>query len=131
MKIGEFSKLTGVSQRMLRYYENEGLLQPIRSVNGYREYDQRSYKLVRHIKNLSDAGIKLEFVKVLLPCLSEKEDIPRFIGCPEVKTVLRGELEKLNTKLEEITESRNAVAKFLDELVLDSSEVEHSDPVSS
>lgn len=39
-KIGEFSKLTQVSTRMLRYYDETGLLKPakIDSLTGYRMY---------------------------------------------------------------------------------------------
>ncbi|WP_244893587.1 MerR family DNA-binding transcriptional regulator [Gilliamella apicola] len=36
MKIGELSKLSQISVRMLRYYEEEGLLSPKRTVSGYR-----------------------------------------------------------------------------------------------
>ena len=39
-KIGEFSKLTQVSTRMLRYYDETGLLKPAKvdSLTGYRMY---------------------------------------------------------------------------------------------
>ena len=38
MKIGELAARTGVSIRSLRYYEQQGLLMPVRNENGYREY---------------------------------------------------------------------------------------------
>ncbi len=38
MKIGELSRRTGVPTRMLRYYEEQGLLRPERADNGYRSY---------------------------------------------------------------------------------------------
>ena len=38
MKIGELSRRTGVPPRMLRYYEQQGLLRPARGQNGYRCY---------------------------------------------------------------------------------------------
>ncbi len=37
MRIGELSRLTGVSVRALRYYEEEGLIRPSRGGNGYRD----------------------------------------------------------------------------------------------
>lgn len=117
MRIGELSKQTGISQRMLRYYEQEGLLEPSRTSAGYREYDEYSVILVRHIRNLSDSGMKLKSIKILLPCISGAESAPKFIGCPEVKATLQKELEKLDLKLKELSESRNVVAGFLQELI--------------
>ena len=117
MRIGELSKQTGISHRMLRYYEQEGLLEPIRTSAGYREYNERSVNLARHIRNLNDSGMKLKSIRVLLPCISGIESSPKFVGCPEVKATLQKELEKLDTKLKELNESRNAVAGFLQELI--------------
>ena len=39
MRIGEVTARTGIPQRMLRYYEEQGLLASERADNGYREYD--------------------------------------------------------------------------------------------
>jgi hypothetical protein len=39
MRIGELRRRTGVSERLLRYYEEQGLLRPQRRPSGYREYD--------------------------------------------------------------------------------------------
>lgn len=117
MRIGELSKQTGVSQRMLRYYEQEGLLAPERSSAGYRVYNRRSISLTRHISNLNEAGMKLKSIKILLPCLSGEKTHPQFVGCPEVKDVLQKELEKLDVKLRELSNSRNAVEGFLHGLI--------------
>jgi DNA-binding transcriptional MerR regulator len=38
MLIGELSRRTGVGAHLLRYYEAQGLLEPGRGANGYREY---------------------------------------------------------------------------------------------
>lgn len=40
MRIGELARRTGVSERMLRYYEQEGLLRPARTTSGYRDYGE-------------------------------------------------------------------------------------------
>ncbi|SFC54170.1 DNA-binding transcriptional regulator, MerR family [Microbulbifer thermotolerans] len=117
MRIGELSKRTGISQRMLRYYEQEGLLEPRRTSTGYREYNDRLVALARHIRNLSNSGIKLKSIKILLPCISGEEGYPQFVGCPEVRATLQKELEKLDLKLKELNDSRNLVAGFLQELI--------------
>lgn len=119
MRIGELSKKTGISQRMLRYYEQEGLIEPTRTSAGYRDYNSNAVVLVRHIRNLNEAGMKLQSIKVVLPCISGEVSAPQFVGCSAVKATLQKELEKINIKLNELTESRNNVAKFLDELIPD------------
>ncbi|MEU6192280.1 MerR family DNA-binding transcriptional regulator [Streptomyces sp. NPDC047061] len=42
MKIGELSHRTGVSTRLLRYYEQQGLLHPSRLPNGYRDFHEHA-----------------------------------------------------------------------------------------
>ncbi|MHC3748651.1 MerR family DNA-binding transcriptional regulator [Stutzerimonas stutzeri] len=56
MKIGELSRRCEVSIRMLRYYEEEGLLKPQRSPSGFREYGPREEQTVERIKLLGSAG---------------------------------------------------------------------------
>ena len=62
MKIGELSRRTGVSVRMLRYYEGEGLLAPQRTASGYRDYGPAEEKTVRRIKMLGAGGMTLETI---------------------------------------------------------------------
>ena len=46
MKIGELSKLSQISIRMLRYYEEAGLLSPKRTVSGYRQFEIEDLSLI-------------------------------------------------------------------------------------
>ena len=64
MKIGELSRRTGVSVRMLRYYEAEGLLAPPRTDSGYRDYGPAEEETVRRIKMLGAAGMTLETIQL-------------------------------------------------------------------
>jgi len=68
-KIGEFSKLVHVSPRMLRYYEQNGLLQPaeIDRFTGYRQYTAVQIPLLSRIIELRDMGFGIEDIKTLLP----------------------------------------------------------------
>ena len=40
MRIGELSERTGTPRRLLRYYEEQGLITPRRCANGYRDYSE-------------------------------------------------------------------------------------------
>ncbi|WP_444900982.1 MerR family transcriptional regulator [Microbulbifer sp. SSSA007] len=119
MRIGELSKITGISQRMLRFYETEKLITPARSKAGYREYSKEDIKLIKNIKILNESGIKLKTIKELLPCIESEHSIPRFYGCPAVKASLQIELEKLDEKIVQLTQSRNALAQYVGDLLPD------------
>ena len=68
MKIGELSERTGASPRSLRYYEQQGLLAPDRSSNGYREYPSNAVATVETIRALLDIGLPSTLVREVLPC---------------------------------------------------------------
>ena len=47
MNLAKVSELTKVSPRMLRYYENLGLIQPHRTSNNYRSYTQKDIENIK------------------------------------------------------------------------------------
>ena len=57
MRIGELSERTGTPRRLLRYYEEQGLLVPDRTPNGYRDYAERTVDRVLQIRGLLEAGL--------------------------------------------------------------------------
>lgn len=68
LKIGDFSKLTHVSVRMLRYYDSQGLLKPsaIDSVTGYRMYSAEQVPELQKIIMLRDLNFGVAETKELL-----------------------------------------------------------------
>ena len=68
LKIGEFSRLTRVSVRMLRHYDQLGLLQPahIDAQTGYRYYSIRQLPRLNSILALKELGLSLEQIGPLL-----------------------------------------------------------------
>ncbi|MDH6402510.1 DNA-binding transcriptional MerR regulator/predicted transcriptional regulator YdeE [Enterococcus sp. PF1-24] len=67
-KIGEFSKITQVSIRMLRYYDETGLLKPARidEVNNYRFYDNEQISRLNRILFLRHFGFQVAEIKDFL-----------------------------------------------------------------
>ena len=61
LKIGEFSKLSRVSIRMLRHYDDIGLLKPaeIDDFTGYRYYREEQLFAIGRITSLKDMGFAL------------------------------------------------------------------------
>jgi DNA-binding transcriptional MerR regulator len=73
MCIGAPSRRTGVSIRLLRYYEEQGLLQPAREPSGYREYREDDVGAVRNIRTLLAAGLSTHTIAEMLPCMVDDE----------------------------------------------------------
>ena len=63
MKIGDLARCTGVSVRMLRFYESQGLLTPARNAAGYRLYDEKDAAQVAKIRLLQKAGLALKDIR--------------------------------------------------------------------
>ena len=58
--IGAAAKASGISRKMIRYYEEIGLLpEPIRSDSGYRHYSSDSIQQLIFIKHAKDLGFSL------------------------------------------------------------------------
>lgn len=67
MRIGEASRLSGVSAKLIRYYEGTGLLSPAgRDANGYREFDDRNVHELRFIKRARTLGFPVKQIVELL-----------------------------------------------------------------
>jgi DNA-binding transcriptional MerR regulator len=112
MKIGEVAERTGVSARLIRYYEQQGLLEAPRAPNGYRTYAEHHADRVDRIAGLVQAGIPTRLVKVLLEaedaCAREEPTCPA-----EVAEQLAAELVAIEGRISCLTRSRDTVREFL------------------
>lgn len=65
LRIGDFSKLTGVPAKTIRYYEEEGLLIPaqVDTMTGYRQYNQKNIEQLLKILYLKGLGFKLAEIR--------------------------------------------------------------------
>lgn len=75
MLIGAMARQTGVSTRLLRYYEEQGLLAPRRRPSGFRDYREQDVETVRHIRALLTAGLSTRSIAALMPCLPGGGDL--------------------------------------------------------
>ncbi|MBT1683810.1 MerR family transcriptional regulator [Curtobacterium flaccumfaciens] len=118
MRIGELSKRTGVASRMLRYYEEQGLITPRRLDNGYREYDEYLIDRVGKIKGLVDAGIPTRIVTNILPCLGQPQTIVVENAEPGLFELLETERDRMSEKIDFLTHNRDAITSYLRALEL-------------
>ena len=117
MRIGELAERTGVSRRLLRYYEEQGLITPSRALNGYREYGESHVHVLLQITGLLDAGLPTRIIQQLLPCLDKPQTIYVPNVTPEMIATLRREQARLSERIECLTGNRDAIADYLDKVL--------------
>jgi DNA-binding transcriptional MerR regulator len=71
LRVGELAARTGVSARLLRYYENEGILPAQRSAKGQRLFESDTVEQVRYIRELLGAGLPIRIIRHLIDCIRE------------------------------------------------------------
>ena len=127
MKIGELAERTDVATRLVRYYEQQGLLAPARAENGYRTYTQEHVEQVSRIAALVHAGLPTRLVKVLLEV--EDAEARAEETCPlELAELLAHELTALNSRIDCLTRSRDTIRSFLNRTCAQVGEREASPP---
>lgn len=72
MRIGQVAELAGVSTRALRYYEEQGLMSPDRTMSGQRIYPASAVDRVRLIQELFAAGLSSKLLAELLPAIDAR-----------------------------------------------------------
>ncbi|MFB6893390.1 HEAT repeat domain-containing protein [Kitasatospora sp. NPDC056327] len=100
MLIGDVARRSGVSARMLRHYEELGLVRPTgRSVSGYREYSDENIRRIFHIESLRSLGLSLREVGRAL-------GDPGFTPAGLVEDLVRRTRERIAAETELLTRLR-------------------------
>ena len=98
MNIGNAAKMSGVSTKMIRYYEQTGLIpKAARHDSGYRDYDDADVHRLRFIRRARDLGFTVEQIGELLGLWSD-----RTRASADVKSFALGHIERLRGKMAEI-----------------------------
>ncbi|MFB6888074.1 MerR family transcriptional regulator [Kitasatospora sp. NPDC056327] len=105
MRIGELAARTGVSVRLLRYYEEQGLLETRRPEGGHRRYDEDAPAVVRNIRALLGAGLSTGAIRDVLPCVGGDGAV-----APCMLEVLEQRLDLLDRQMLSLGASRAALA---------------------
>jgi Cu(I)-responsive transcriptional regulator len=93
MNIGEASNASGVSAKMIRYYEEIGLIRPMgRTGNNYRVYGDEEVHILRFIKRARNLGFSLEETETLLKLWQDKSR--ESAAVKDVATAHIGDLER-------------------------------------
>ncbi|MGC9402002.1 Cu(I)-responsive transcriptional regulator [Vibrio genomosp. F10] len=109
MNIGTVSKLTGLSSKSIRLYEDKGIITPpIRSLAGYREYSAKNVQELSLIARAKNAGFSLIECKELVQLAQNPNR-----KSSEVKEKTKEKLDEIELKISELTEIKNQLESWV------------------
>lgn len=106
MNIGQAASASGVSAKMIRYYESIDLVQAAgRTEGGYRVYGQDDVQVLRFIHQARTLGFPIEQIRHLLALWQDRER-----ASAEVKQIAMQHVAELDARIAELLEMRGALA---------------------
>jgi MerR family transcriptional regulator, copper efflux regulator len=109
MNIGQAANASGVSTKMIRYYESIGLIQVAgRKEGGYRIYSPNDVRLLRLIHEARALRFSIEQIRVLLALWQD----PQQAG-PGVVAIVEEHIAELDTRIDELAETRDKLQQLV------------------
>ncbi|MFF4370522.1 MerR family transcriptional regulator [Streptomyces sp. NPDC001594] len=115
MKIGDASRVSGVSARSLRHYEDEGLILPGRFSNGFRDYCQSTIDRVLVIRSLLESGLPVRLIREVLPGLTDGSDAGTDVVCAEFLLEVQSHRDRLAARIAVLSDQQAALDAYLRE----------------
>jgi Cu(I)-responsive transcriptional regulator len=109
LNISEAAGRSGLPAKTIRYYEEIGLVAPLRAGNGYREYRERDIARLRFLGRARQLGFSIPECRMLL---SLSEDASR--SSAEVKEIALQKVAEIDAKLAELAVLRETLAMLAD-----------------
>lgn len=114
-KIGEAASLLSTSIRTIRYYEEEGLLSPVRTPRGTRFYSDNHIDRLKVILRLTKLGFSIEAIRKIAEIreksnTGDKSSFKVALHLEAVFNTISGQIKELESIGLEITKARNVIA---------------------
>ncbi len=109
MNIGDVANFSGLPAKTIRYYEYIGLVQPLRSSNGYRTFRESDVHKLAFLGRARALGFTIEDCRSLLKLYADTDR-----ASAEVKQIAEEHLDRIEHKIAELTEMRTTLAHLVD-----------------
>ena len=106
MKIGELEARSGASRHTLRYYEQIGLISPLRQTNNYRVYNKQTLQDLDFIQRAQSMGFSLGEIGEILDAQRNK-----LIDCAEGAKLIEKKMADIKQKIGNL----QSIYRYLDE----------------
>lgn len=104
MNIGIASEKSGLPSKTIRYYEDIGLLRPLRTDNGYRDYSMADVHRLRFLQRSRSLGFSVDECRQLLSLYRDKDR-----ESADVKALAGAKLAEIDRKIAELIGLRGAL----------------------
>ena len=108
MNIGEVSEAAGLPAKTIRYYEDIGLITPLRDANGYRRFTDAHLHKLAFLVRARRLGFSIEQCRTLLALYED-----RARASADVKAVAETHLAEIDAKMAELAEMRRVLADLV------------------
>ena len=108
MKIADVAQASGLSAKTIRYYEDIGLVRPMRSENGYRAFVETDVHKLTFLARARSLGFSIDECRTLL---SLYEDRAR--ASADVKALAEAHLRRIDRKIAELEGLRGTLATLV------------------
>ncbi|WP_170362056.1 MULTISPECIES: Cu(I)-responsive transcriptional regulator [Ruegeria] len=109
MNIGDVATQTGLPAKTIRYYEDIGLIKPMRDDNGYRRFREQDVHKLNFLGRARALGFTIEDCRTLMALY---EDETR--ASADVKKVARAHLAQIETKIADLNAMRDTLGHLID-----------------
>ena len=109
MNIGTASELSRLPVKTIRYYEEIGLVEPIRSGNGYRDFSETDVQRLKFLQRARGLGFSIEECRELL---SLYEDRNR--ASADVKALTRAKIREVDRKIDELRSLKDVLETLVE-----------------
>ncbi|WP_460146409.1 MerR family transcriptional regulator [Pseudomonas sp. S2_A02] len=106
MKIGELEARSGASRHTLRYYEQIGLISPLRGTNNYRVYTAQTLQDLNFIQRAQSMGFSLGEIGEILDAQRNK-----LIDCADGAKLIEKKMAEIKQKIANL----QSIYRYLDE----------------
>lgn len=109
MHIGQAAQASGVSAKMIRYYEQNGLLPAaVRTEAGYRCYSDQDVHRLQFIRRARDLGFSVPEIRELLDLWDDRSR-----HSADVRRIAQGHVQALEQRIEHLRQMRASLQNLV------------------
>jgi MerR family copper efflux transcriptional regulator len=108
MNIGEIATRSGLPAKTIRYYEEIGLIKPLRDTNGYRAFRQQDLHKLTFLGRARALGFSIEDCRNLLALFEDQNR-----SSADVKSIARDHLAKIEQKIADLVDMQSTLTHLI------------------